>query len=677
MSDTPAIDYTSRDFATIKEALKVHVQTKFPDTWTDFYESQMGVAWLELVAYVFDVLSFYLDYQANETYLPTARDRLSLIRLGKLVGYDLQAPTGASASVRATIAAIEAVDIIIPAGTTFTTSKGVVFRTLTEERITAGDTEETITMSEGSLQTDNFVSDGTSFQKFVLTEASDVESSVAVTVNAVAWTVSDSLVYGDSSSTIYSVTHDVDDIATIQMGDNTSGAAPPLGAAIVITYRVGGGVAGNINVGEISTTVQGERDGLFPIEYVAVSLYNTARGSGGEARETVEHARYWIPRWVKTNQRAVTEADFDALANAFSDATFGSPAYAKAQLRQEIPEYNLVDVYLWSRDGTGAITTPSAGLKAAVEAYFNNNGDGAVRVICTDVEVQDGVIIYINVEAEITLLSNFASADVVTGVTAALDLLFTSADNRPGEMLNLSHVYEALQSVAGVKKALIVNLIGSLETSETIATGDAINTDFGPGTLLLEPNQPVTPYGVSITDGTQVITDDGDGNLIGDIGVGTNTIDYDTGVWNISFAAIPALALPIICTYLYVADYQRGEVNETGDGVTKQFKGVVTYPPIVEYDVVTSQKGVAFTDGTQVITDDGAGNLIGDVDAAGVNRIDYDTGAYDMTFNIAPPLAASIQSTYRQLLRTPSEDIPISKNQLAVKNRYDLTTISE
>ena len=104
---------------------------------------------------------------------------------------------------------------------------------------------------------------------------------------------------------------------------------------------------------------------------------------------------------------------------------------------------------------------------------------------------------------------------------------------------------------------------------------------------------------------------------------------------------------------------------------------MVTYPPIVEYDVATSQKGIAFTDGTQVITDDGDGNLVGDVDGAGVNRIDYDTGAYDMSFNIAPPLAASIQSTYRQLLRTPSEDIPISKDQLAVKNRYDITTTSE
>ena len=108
--------------------------------------------------------------------------------------------------------------------------------------------------------------------------------------------------------------------------------------------------------------------------------------------------------------------------------------------------------------------------------------------------------------------------------------------------------------------------------------------------------------------------------------------------------------------------------------MTKRFKGAIEYPPIVPYHVDTGQKGIAFTDGTQVVRDDGSGGLIGDVDPSGVNRIDYDTGSYDFTFLVPPANGAQIRVAYRQLLRVTKEDIPIEKSQLAVKGRYTIRT---
>jgi len=84
---------------------------------------------------------------------------------------------------------------------------------------------------------------------------------------------------------------------------------------------------------------------------------------------------------------------------------------------------------------------------------------------------------------------------------------------------------------------------------EVLDTGDAVETNFT-GAL---SNVPVNVGTVSITDGTQVITDDGSGNLIGDVdGGGTNTIDYKTGLFDVTFAtAPPAVADNIIVDYSY------------------------------------------------------------------------------------------------------------------------------
>ena len=50
----PAINYTNRDFDSILEELKIFCKQKFPDTYTNFYESGMGTVFMELIAFVFD-----------------------------------------------------------------------------------------------------------------------------------------------------------------------------------------------------------------------------------------------------------------------------------------------------------------------------------------------------------------------------------------------------------------------------------------------------------------------------------------------------------------------------------------------------------------------------------------------------------------------------------------------
>jgi len=81
------IKYTSRDFSSIKEELVGHAKKYYPDTYKDFSEASFGSLMTDMVAYVGDVLSFYLDYQANESFLDTSVEYDNIIRHGRRSGY--------------------------------------------------------------------------------------------------------------------------------------------------------------------------------------------------------------------------------------------------------------------------------------------------------------------------------------------------------------------------------------------------------------------------------------------------------------------------------------------------------------------------------------------------------------------------------------------------------------
>ena len=55
------IRYSNRDFNSLKKALIDFSKNYFPDTYQDFNEASPGMMFLEMSAYVVDVLSFYTD----------------------------------------------------------------------------------------------------------------------------------------------------------------------------------------------------------------------------------------------------------------------------------------------------------------------------------------------------------------------------------------------------------------------------------------------------------------------------------------------------------------------------------------------------------------------------------------------------------------------------------------
>ena len=86
-----SIKYTSRDFDSIKRDLLEHAKRYYSDTFKDFNEASFGALMIDTVAYVGDILSFYVDYQVNESYLDSAIEFDNIIRLSRQLGYKYKA----------------------------------------------------------------------------------------------------------------------------------------------------------------------------------------------------------------------------------------------------------------------------------------------------------------------------------------------------------------------------------------------------------------------------------------------------------------------------------------------------------------------------------------------------------------------------------------------------------
>ena len=91
----PLIDYTSRDFNSIKEDLVDYAKRYYPNSFKDFSESGFGSLMLDTTAYIGDILSFYLDYSVNESFLDTAIEYDNILKLGRQMGYRFN-PSAAS-----------------------------------------------------------------------------------------------------------------------------------------------------------------------------------------------------------------------------------------------------------------------------------------------------------------------------------------------------------------------------------------------------------------------------------------------------------------------------------------------------------------------------------------------------------------------------------------------------
>ena len=90
-----AINYTSREFTSIRRDILEYANRYYPDTVRDFSENSFGSLIVDSISYVGDILSFYLDYNVNEAFLDTAAQYDNIVRLAENSGYKNSGPGSA------------------------------------------------------------------------------------------------------------------------------------------------------------------------------------------------------------------------------------------------------------------------------------------------------------------------------------------------------------------------------------------------------------------------------------------------------------------------------------------------------------------------------------------------------------------------------------------------------
>ncbi|HOS15969.1 MAG TPA: hypothetical protein PKX15_02985 [Bacteroidales bacterium] len=84
------VRYLNRDFSQFRESLINFSKTYFPHTYKDFSPASPGMMFIEQVAYVGDVLSYYTDYAFKEGQMFSVTERKNIVSLASQMGYKIK-----------------------------------------------------------------------------------------------------------------------------------------------------------------------------------------------------------------------------------------------------------------------------------------------------------------------------------------------------------------------------------------------------------------------------------------------------------------------------------------------------------------------------------------------------------------------------------------------------------
>jgi hypothetical protein len=130
--------------------------------------------------------------------------------------------------------------------------------------------------------------------------------AIVLTEGADTWAPQRDLLASGRFTPEFVVETENDGRAFLRFGDNVYGRRPPLGTTLSADYRVGNGLQGNVGAEAIAHVVSND-NGI-------TAVHNPLPAVGGAAPESMAEVRLYAPQAFRTQERAVTEADYAAVA---------------------------------------------------------------------------------------------------------------------------------------------------------------------------------------------------------------------------------------------------------------------------------------------------------------------------------------------------------------------------
>jgi hypothetical protein len=468
VADVPAIDYTSRDYEGFKASLLDFASRAFPQ-WVPSSEGDFGVLMVELFSYLGDNLSYYGDRLQQESFLPTATQRMSLLQISDLLGY--RPSNGVPASGTVTFQTSNpGPAVTVPAGTQVVTDyvdtidSPITYETNIDVTVPKNGGTATVAVTQGVTrsQVNIGTSNGLPVQEFRLPDVPVIGGTVRVYVDDVStlteWTYIDYIVDADPSDRVFSTYLDDAGATWVRFGDNINGAIPTTNLTLYATYRVGGGTLGNVNAGVVSAIADSALPGVTFAQDASGNAISSAM-TGGADPETNDQIRANAPRIFRTQDRCVTLADF-------SDLALTTPGIVRAN--SIASTYTSISVFVIGSDGG----TPSATTLQNVQSTLQSKA-----LAGTTVTVSGPTTVKVNVgnasnPVVVECWPRYSRASVLYDVQQALKTMLSFANVDFGMRMTLSDFYKTLLDVDGVRYVSIP-LIARADAAQT-GTADIV-----------------------------------------------------------------------------------------------------------------------------------------------------------------------------------------------------------
>lgn len=560
MVNTPIVEI---DFFEVREQLKTFLssQTKFKDY--DFEGSNMAVL-LDVLAYNAYQTNFYTNMALNESFLDSALLNQSVMSHAKSLNYIPRSAKSSQAIVNVTIVSSNNEEsFVIPARSKFTakTSAGDSYSFFTDtghialrESGTNRYVANCVPIFEGTQVTERFTINET-FESYYI-QNSNIDTSSLKLMNT---TTGEEYFYRTDifgttdTDTVFYIEADRESYSIV-FGDNNYGKKPNQNDVMTLTYRTSNGAEPN-GINKFASA-----------DYPNATVTVRQPAYGGAEKEGIESIRFYAPRSIQVQERAVTRRDYEILLKQRFPQILDVSAYDGADLLP--PQHGRVAI---SVNVDGGI---SAADKVAFLNYLQDKTPIAIRPVFIDANymyIQLAVTVRVN--NSIRTKSDGEIKQLVKNVIKQYDI---------GSLERFASVYydsQLAQLINGTDRSIRSAALTALPYIEYLPELKVSNSPtFKFGAALIKPyafnaDTGFTNYKPAIKGGTFVYE-------------GTRSFFQDDGNGNIQVISADASNIQIVASNIGKVNYETGEVNLSNFKVNS-FEGnaIRVYANMVDEDI--------------------------------------------------------------------------------------------
>lgn len=406
---------------------------------TDYSEGNILIIILSLFAAIAEVLHYYVDNMARETFLSTARRYDSVVKHGALVDYHARAAIAATVDVilsRSITGNSIGAKLTIPHGTLFTDSSGnswlsardvIWYSNVTtckvpiiqHERYTASalnnmviPTGDRVILNLGTLPNGKYYEQG----------------SMSLQIGGETWVLVDTFAKSKPTDKHFMVSVDEALNPYIMFGDGTFGKKPAAGAKITnVVFYLTNGTQGNVKSNTITSVPS-----VISSSITDATVSNAYDAGGGSNYENFTMLKEHIPLSVKTLGVAITKEDFESLAMLVDGVNKAKADYECGRK---------LTIYI-SPDG-GAVASSEL-----INRVYNLLSQRAPMT--TWLKVKSAGKVQIILEMDVTGKKSYKTAEIQTQILTALYNAYSSEQAQIGGSVRVSDIYALIDNLSTV-----------------------------------------------------------------------------------------------------------------------------------------------------------------------------------------------------------------------------------